>query len=85
VEAKRDGSLAGFVGHACGAVEGREIIRGFCFFGWRGWERDVDRSEEIYEAGLFWSGLNFGSLTINSQSIKYSAIAFIYTILAIAH
>jgi hypothetical protein len=60
---KRDGSLAGFVGHACGAVEGRGIIGGF----WGGVSLDggegkgiVNRSEEIYEAGLFWDGLSKG-------------------------
>ena len=40
---------------------------------------------KLYGADLFWSGLSFGCLTINSQSVNYSAIAFIHTILAIAH
>jgi hypothetical protein len=67
VEAKRDGSLAGFVGHACGAVEGRGIIGGFCFFGWRGWERDVDRRGEIYERGGFILGwTEQGRLSLSS-------------------
>jgi hypothetical protein len=69
VEAKRDGSLAGFVGHACGATEGRGIIGALFFFFFDGGDRKriVKRSEEIYERGGFILGwTEQGRLSLSS-------------------